>query len=114
MGTGVGTGIIINKKLYHGKNNLAGEIGLNYHGKKNTIKNLPLCLYHILHCFDPDIIIIGGGISNEPNLITKAGQELNKLLYYQTIKQTPIKKSTLKNKANLLGAYLLNNKKYVR
>lgn len=116
LGSGVGGGIVINKKIYHGKNNLAGEFGhmmINnkvWEQKKENIINpeyLAQALANVLHILDPDIIIIGGGISNEPRLIAQARQKLNKALYYQALKQTKIIKSRLQAKANLLGAYLL-------
>lgn len=50
---------------------------------------------------------VGGGISQTPNLINKARQKTNKLIYYQAFKKTPIRKSYLQIRANLLGAYLL-------
>lgn len=118
LGSGVGGGIVINKKIYSGKNNLAGEFGhllINnkiWEKNKNNIKQsqyLAVVLYNILHILDPEIIIIGGGISNVPKLIYQARQRLNKLLYYQAFKQTIIVKSKLQNRANLLGAYLLKN-----
>jgi len=117
LGSGVGGGIVINKKIYHGKNNLAGEFGQLFikneiwEKQKGNIKKadyLVLALYDILHILDPEIIIIGGGISNVPYLLKKAGQKTNKILYYQAFKKTKIAKSKLQTKANLLGAYLLN------
>lgn len=116
LGSGVGGGIVINKKIYHGKNNLAGEFGHMiiknkiWERSKQNIRNInwmAQALYNILHILDPDIIIIGGGISNMPQLIAKAKQKLNKPLYYQAFKQTKIVKSRLQTRANLLGAYLL-------
>ncbi|MFA6027387.1 MAG: ROK family protein [Patescibacteria group bacterium] len=116
LGTGVGGGIIIDKKIYHGKNNLAGEFGHMliqnkiWEKNKNNIKKtscLSDALYNILHVLDPEIIIIGGGISQIPGLIAKARQNLKKLIYYQALKTTPIVKSQLNIRANLLGAYLL-------
>lgn len=118
LGSGVGGGIVMNKKIYHGKNNLAGEFGhllINnkiWEKNKNNIKQsqyLAVALYNILHVLDPEIIIIGGGISNVLKLIYQARQRLNKLLYYQAFKQTNIVKSKLQNRANLLGAYSLKN-----
>jgi len=118
LGTGVGGGIVINKKVYHGKNNLAAEFGhliiknQVWEKKKNNIKDihhLALALYNILHILDPEIIIIGGGLSHVADLLSQARQKLKKLLYYQAFRHTKIVRSKLQNKANLLGAYLLNN-----
>jgi len=117
LGSGVGGGMVINKKIYHGKNNLAGEFGqmminnVVWEKKKENIKKaeyLAQALANVLHILDPDIIIIGGGISNIPQLVAKARQKLHKTLYYQALKQTKIVKSRLQTQANLLGAYLLN------
>lgn len=116
LGSGVGGGIVINKKIYCGKNNLAGEFGhmfINnklWEKQKKNIKNaqyLAQALNNILHVLDPEIIIIGGGISKVPKLINRARQKMNKLLYYQAFKRTAIMKSKLQERANLLGAYLL-------
>ena len=70
-------------------------------------EDLSVCLFNVIHAFDPDIIIVGGGLSNKPNVIKKARQKLNNKLYYQAFKNTVIIKSKLQNKANLLGAYSL-------
>lgn len=47
VSTGVGTGIVINKRIYHGKNGFAGEGGhlsSNYHGDVHCLCGAPSCI----------------------------------------------------------------------
>jgi len=123
IGTGVGGGIVINKKIFHGRMN-AGELGhtsINFNGIKCNCGNIgcieeyvsargimrlakglkaktPLEVYNLalkgnkkaikvfekmgfylgiaaanfVNIFDPDIIIIGGGISNAWEFFSKS------------------------------------------
>ncbi|MCX8147053.1 MAG: ROK family protein [Candidatus Woesearchaeota archaeon] len=147
VGTGVGSGIVINGKLHSGKNLLAGEIGMiRYKGQKIEkfcsaafIKNLAK-KYNIrgtpteisafarkgnkkakkifsllgrnigylisiaINLLDPDIIILGGGVSNSFGLFAKEMKKsVNENLFYSKAKKTKIVKSGLKD-AGILGA----------
>lgn len=127
VGTGIGGGFVQDGKIIHGKNNLTGEVGqmftrdakktweklaaggpFNQH--RNIDKEARLLsdgLHNILHLFDPDVIVIGGGVAREPNLVTKARAETHKRLHYTILKKTPILKSSLLRNAPILGAMLV-------
>jgi len=152
LGTGLGGGIIINKKIYHGRNNAAelGHITIDYDGPKSRCKNhgciethvaargikriygssnpysihklsakgnkkaiktfekvgyyLGIGLTNIIYAFDPDIIIIGGKISNSWELFNKTMNKAIKERYFS--KPCKIVKSNLKE-AGILGAAAL-------
>ena len=63
-------------------------------------------IYNLQYSFDPEIILIGGGISNKVGLVEKLDEEFGKIL--QTVKIAPfkpiIKTCDFKNDANLIGA----------
>jgi len=123
LSTGIGAGIIIDKKLYQGLNGLAGEVGYMYLDGKKTWDNLAggkaiaqkgrrvkgivraakgecitaalvaklarrgnkqavkifkdtakynaLGILNIIACYDPEAIIIGGGLANNYDLVVK-------------------------------------------
>jgi len=152
LGTGVGGGIIINKKIYHGRGN-AAELGhmtikfdglkarshnhgdieeyvsargvrrifggsnpyliykLALKGNKKAIKKfkemgyyLGIGLANIIYAFDPDIIVVGGKISNSWKFFSKAMYKTVKERYFAA--PCPIVKSKLKD-AGILGAAAL-------
>ena len=153
LGTGVGSGIVINKKIYHGKGNAAefGHSTINYDGPKSrcgnhgciethigargiiTIHNhkgnpfliykqalegnkkaiktyekmgyyLGIGLTNIIYALDPDIIVIGGKISNSWKYFSKSMNKTIKERYFS--KPSKIVKSNLKE-AGILGAAAL-------
>lgn len=122
VGTGVGAGIIFNREIYHGKNNLAGEIGfiiqdrgrtleqlasgtaLRRQGQAAVAKQLGDGLFSLLTTLDPDCIVVGGGVSRERGLVAKARQQAYSHVYYGRQKHTPILESELKEQAAILGA----------
>jgi len=124
LGTGIGGGLIINKKIYHGKGN-ATEIGhmiMNFRQDIETIfqklKNpdgnirsykmlgyyLGHAIVNYIHILDPDIIIIGGGISKYFNEFEK---EMNKIIKEKCMfRPCKIVKAKLEDSA-LLGVSLI-------
>ena len=149
LGTGVGGGVIIDKKIYHGRGN-AAELGhmtikfdglkarshnhgdieeyvsargisrifggsnpysisrLALAGNKKAIKAfeemgyyLGIELANIIYAFDPDIIVVGGKISNSWKFFSKAMHKTVKERYFAT--PCKIVKSNLKD-AGILGA----------
>jgi len=152
LGTGFGGGIVINKKIYHGRHNAAelGHITINYDGPKSRCKNhgciethvaargivriyggsdpysiqklafkgnkkalgaydkmgyyLGIGLTNIIYALDPDIIIIGGKISNSWKFFSKTMNKTVKERYFA--KPCKILKSNLKE-AGILGAAAL-------
>lgn len=122
VGTGIGAGIIFDREIYHGKNNLAGEVGfivqdggrvfqdlangaaLKRYGKQHEIIQLGNGLFSILTTLDPDCVVVGGGVAKEPGMIQKARQKAYSRVYYPGLRQTPILISELFEQAAILGA----------
>ncbi|HCO68600.1 MAG TPA: sugar kinase [Dysgonomonas sp.] len=129
LGTGVGTGIVINNVLYGGRNTGAGEIGSlpyldgiledycgssffvrqhNTTGKAASLKaqqgdsqalkiweeygvHAGHLIQAILYVYDPEIIILGGGIAESYPLFEKKMKEtMNSFPYPETIKNIEI------------------------
>ncbi len=163
LGTGVGGGIVIDKKIVHGKTGTAGEIGhmsINKYGRKcncgsrgcleayvcengirktaydffkkriksydlhqmgkkgnkqaieawNEIgKSLGLGLANIVDIFNPEIIIIGGGIARGAGelLINPTKKEMRKNVLSESAKRTPVVLAKLNEYAGAIGASLL-------
>nr|WP_302470527.1 ROK family protein [Vagococcus proximus] len=74
--------------------------------------NLAKGLYNLQYILDPEYIVIGGGISNKPNLLEKLEEKLDVVMGYG--QRCPIRptivSSFYKNDANLIGAGLLVDK----
>lgn len=122
VGTGVGAGIIFDREIYHGKNNLAGEVGFiiqddgrtlqdlasgaarKRYGKQHEINQLGYGIFSLLTTLDPDCIVIGGGVAKEPGIVQKARQKAYSHVYYPGLRQTPILISELFEQAAILGA----------
>ncbi len=159
MGTGVGGGIVINKKIWQGPQNIAGEWGHTVidpqgprcfcgakgcigcfisgaglekkiyieTGKKISAQNFfklkvinsqfkeikqdfferyGQALANLINILDPNIVILGGGLSNINNLYTKGTQEVYKRIFTDT-PSTPIVKNKLGDSAGVIGAAFL-------
>lgn len=125
LGTGVGVGIIFNKKMHIGKNGVAGEYEhfpmidgkLFWQHKKSdgpfkdalaAKKYLQLLFHYIVLSVDPEIIILGGGWSTLKGMARLAPEFAKNAGRYQT--STPIKISKIKH-AGIVGAALLTRQK---
>jgi fructokinase len=164
LGTGVGGGIIINKQILSGLQNIAGEWGHAllipgtrpcYCGKKGCIetylsgpafkmyelkenkflisshdfcinwdngkyennssaqlaidqycKHFGMALSNIINILDPDVIILGGGMSNASFIYTNGLQYVKKYVFNDEL-LTPIKKAILGDSAGVFGAAYL-------
>ena len=148
FGTGLGFGIIINKKIYHGFHGGAGEfhnswwspggpydfeffcsgpaIAKNYKkmtGKTKSTKEIfkskdakkvldkmyehfALVLSYIVNLLNPELIVVGGGVSNSLNY-TILNKELKKFAYLPLMKNVKVVKHKLGDSAGVLGAVAL-------
>lgn len=147
VGTGLGSGIIIENKLYQGVNTGAGEIGsisykdgiieqycaseffisqgldgeaLYLAAKKGDEKalqifkdygrNLAEVVKIVLYAYDPEMIILGGSISNAYEFFIDAvWKGLDDFMFPVELKKLKIEKSELKNSAVLGAAALVYN-----
>jgi len=159
IGTGVGAGIVINKKLFSGRSGLAGEWGhhsINPNGKKcycgnigcvdtlisgpslenrwyelsnqhmslksilndhsnihfkqwksEFLENFSIGLSNAINIIDPDIIVLGGGLSNIPFLYDEGKIEVHKKIVGHYT-ETPIVSNHLGDSSGVIGAALLN------
>ncbi|WEG73960.1 ROK family protein [Vagococcus intermedius] len=86
------------------------ELALTY--VDNLYLNLAKGLYNLQYILDPEYIVVGGGISNKSNLLTKLEEKLEVVMGYG--QRCPIKPTIVtshyKNDANLIGAGLLVDK----
>lgn len=160
-GTGVAFGIIINKKLYNGTNNKAGEIGHHiivadgemcsckrkghfeqYVSARALIKNyktltgktlppkeivarskkdpkarkaldrvahyMAIGLANAVQAYDPEVIVLGGGMSNLTQLYPIIRKQMKSLVFGQKFR---IVKSRLGDSSGIYGALMLALKK---
>ena len=158
MGTGVGGGIVIDKKIHRGRINIAGEWGHHcihnegnvcYCGKngcveayisgpaleknwfelsnqnqslpeiicntdhpnfatwkKRFLDNFGLSLSNVIDILDPDMIVLGGGLSNIDFLYDE-GKNIVYDKVFSDVIDTPIVKNQLGDSAGVFGACLL-------
>ena len=158
MGTGVGGGIVIDKKIHQGRTNIAGEWGHHtlhqngnncYCGKQGCVEtyisgpalekrwkeltgksqNMPeiiqnlenskakqwkdefledfgFGLANVIDILDPDVIVLGGGLSNIDFLYTE-GKDSVYYKVFSDLVDTPILKNKLGDSAGVFGAALL-------
>lgn len=159
MGTGVGGGIVLNKKIHLGRTNIAGEWGhhtlhLNgnkcYCGKQGCVEtyisgpalekrwneitgkkellpnivrntnspyfsqwkqefldNFGTGLANVIDILDPDVIVLGGGLSNIDFLYSEGTKNVYQKVFSDLV-DTPILKNSLGDSAGVFGAALLN------
>jgi predicted NBD/HSP70 family sugar kinase len=76
--------------------------------KQVFLQNLAIGIFNIQHAFDPEMILIGGGVSQADFLLTAVEAELDKL--YEAVQISNLRPKLaicqFKNEANLLGAYI--------
>lgn len=158
IGTGVGGGIVINRKIHQGRTNIAGEWGHHtlhqngnncYCGKQGCVEtyisgpalekrwkeltgmsqimpeilknldnpnaskwknefleNFGFGLANVIDILDPDVIVLGGGLSNINFLYTEGKNSVYHKVFTDMI-DTPILKNKLGDSAGVFGAALL-------
>ncbi len=87
--------------LYDQKNKVAKQV------VKNFYDYLAIGISNLVYAFNPQSIIIGGGITNRDNFIEELQDELIKILHHSFYETVEIKRSHFKNDGGMLGAYYL-------
>ena len=82
------------------KNNFESKI------YKNFMNDFAQAMGNIINSIDPDIIILGGGLSNIDSLYTDGINAINQYIFSETLK-TPIVRNQLGDSAGVFGAALL-------
>jgi fructokinase len=158
LGTGCGGGISIDRKIFLGKNRMAGEFGHHsisisddnvcWCGRKgcvekyisgsgienqyffitgektsaieifkksdlaaNKIKKffferLGVSIANVCNILDPDVVVIGGGLSNQQTIYSIGKREVVKNIFSDSF-NTPIRQNILGDSAGVIGAALL-------
>ena len=151
IGTGIGGGIIINRELYKGKTNSAGEFGrMIIHSNEefeelcagpgivhrylltggtirnpdpekifsseelkarqvveDTYKFLRIGISNIIVSLNPEIIVIGGGVSNLP-IYARINRDIERNLPKSFLKSAKIVKNHLGDSSGVIGAAFLD------
>ena len=85
---------------------LNGNASVAYNIFEEAGKMLGIGLINIINILDPDIIVIGGGLSDSKILLKIAKREAEKNIFYKK-RKVIIKKSKLEHNAGIIGAALL-------
>ena len=88
-------------KLYDEKNKIAQQV------VKNFYDYLAIGVANIVYSFNPQAVIIGGGITNRESFCDELKVELQKILHHSFYETVIIKNSYFKNDGGMLGAYYL-------
>jgi len=76
--------------------------------KKEFLENFGTGLANVIDILDPDVIILGGGISNIPFLYDEGKKAVYDKVFSDSI-ETPILKNSLGDSAGVFGACILNS-----
>lgn len=151
IGSGIGGAVVINKKLFKGKNLFGGEFGYMFLNDSASLSELgssvkavetynrltgqnvtgeelfklaeegnslaieitnrffraiAIGIYNLLVAFDPGLVILGGGVSENPLLLEKICAQLDQILLERGITEMDfeMKRCLFRNDANLVGA----------
>jgi len=156
LGTGIGGGLVIKKRLYHGRGNAAelGHMTIDFHGPKSRCGNngciethaaargilsrskginietsldlhklaiggnkkalkvfsqigefLGIAVTNLIYAFDPDVVVMGGKISNSWKLFSKSMHETIEKRYFS--EPCKVVKTKLGRDAGIYGAAAL-------
>jgi fructokinase len=140
LGTGVGGGIALGRRVHDGRSAIAGEWGHNqlpwmredeapgplcYCGKRGCIETflsgpafarepsldvyvdrLARGLAMIANVLDPDVIVLGGGVSNELALYERVPQRMREYVFSDTF-DTPLLRAAHGDSSGVRGAAML-------
>lgn len=124
MGTGLGSGLILNGELYRGRDGFAGEIGhmaFNYgheyedfvsgKGKREELGTyMGILLSGVIHLLNPEVIVLGGSVSKDFEKVQKVvWEEIRARTIAQSSRDLVIEVSKLQNPATM-GAAMLAGK----
>ena len=76
--------------------------------KDEFLENFGIGLANVIDILDPDVIVLGGGVSNIPFLYDEGKAMVYKKVFSDSV-GTPILKNKLGDSAGVFGACLLNN-----
>lgn len=76
--------------------------------KKEFLENFGLALSNVIDILDPDVIVLGGGVSNIPFLYNEGKNYVYENVFSDLV-DTPILKNTLGDSAGVFGACLLES-----
>ncbi len=163
LGTGVGGGIVIQRKLYRGHSFIAGEWGhhilypgghacycgsrgcvetylcgpalerrwLEMTGKSSTlpdivrqsdsieidnpalqwkrevVRDFGIALSNVINIIDPEVVVLGGGVSNIPFLYDEGAVEVRRNIF-SDVQETPVLRNELGDSSGVFGAACLN------
>lgn len=111
-----GTGIQRDYKEMAGKEKSLPDIYQSYlkkddpHSEKtieNLIFNFGRCMANLVNIFDPDVIVVGGGVSNLPILYNE-GQKSTDALLFNGEYPVPILKNKMGDSSGIFGAAMLS------
>lgn len=68
---------------------------------------LGIGLASLVQTFNPDRIVVGGGVVQAAGILPAAVREMKRQVAFPAFRQTPIIRSTLGDRANILGAAIL-------
>ena len=85
--------------------NLNNDIGKKW--KSNFLENFGIGLANVIDILDPDVIVLGGGLSNIEFLYTEGKESVYAKVFSDFI-DTPILKNKLGDSAGVFGAAMLN------
>ncbi len=102
IGTGCGAGVALNGRAHIGGNGNAGEWGHNPLPWMND-DELAKSLAHVVNILDPDVIVLGGGMSNVERLYQTV-PDLVKQWVFGGECETPIRKAMHGDSSGVRGA----------
>jgi fructokinase len=98
----------------YGEKRKLQDIGKDYYAKDPRavefigifFKNFGRCIANLINILDPDIIVLGGGVSNFEAIYTEGVKEVAKCIFSDSL-ETPIVKHQIGDSAGVIGAALI-------
>lgn len=82
------------------------ETGAGRQWKEELLRHLGIALGNVINIVDPDVVVVGGGVSNIPFLYTE-GAEAVRANIFGDVQETPIVANEMGDSAGVFGAALL-------